>query len=151
MPRSLATNIIPVQHHTTAKLTPFKTLPEASNSKVKEIIDNYYRNHPELPLPDHLSYNPFTITTVCKLSGWNNRRCAQCNNLLGNKADNIVISHVEPYFYRQNGNPTKTIGARAICPSMLCMNRRYPFISKECFISEFTFAETEKILKDILR
>uniref|UniRef100_A0AC35F720 SWIM-type domain-containing protein n=1 Tax=Panagrolaimus sp. PS1159 TaxID=55785 RepID=A0AC35F720_9BILA len=149
MPRSLATNIIPVKHP--AKLTPLNTLAETSLSKVKEIIDNYYRNHPESPLPDHLSYNPFTITTVSKLSGWNNRRCAQCNTLLGDKADNIVVSHVEPYTYQQNGIPTKTIGARAICPSLLCMNRRYPFISKQCFISELTFAETESILKDILR
>ena len=45
----------------------------------------------------------------------------------------------------------KATGARAICPLMLCMNRRYPFISRECFISELEDAETKVLLDRIVR
>uniref|UniRef100_A0AC34FDM8 SWIM-type domain-containing protein n=1 Tax=Panagrolaimus sp. ES5 TaxID=591445 RepID=A0AC34FDM8_9BILA len=143
IPHTGPANPVPVQHLA------------VSNDTVREIVDKYYRENTAAPLPDYLSYNPFILTKTKTLSGWRARNCAnvECKVHLGDNGEKVVVSHVEPYSYvdPQTGTTKRTIEARAVCATMLCINRRYPFITKNCFNSELSADETQTVLANITR
>uniref|UniRef100_A0AC34G5R3 Uncharacterized protein n=1 Tax=Panagrolaimus sp. ES5 TaxID=591445 RepID=A0AC34G5R3_9BILA len=134
-------------------------LSNITNTKVdrtiQHIVEDYYRTT-RLSLPPYLSYHPFVLTRIRNVSKWQTRKCARddCRMPLGNTADDIVVTHFEPYSYvnPQTGNTETKSGVRVICPSLICIERRYPFVKKSCFVIDPSvpdgIATIDRIVRD---
>lgn len=84
-----------------------------------------------------------------KLNGWKQRNCITCGSHLGSDPAVTVIAHYESYEH-QSFQGTRN-GMRAICPTKLCIYKRYPFITQYCFLSDLNPADTQKIIGEIIR
>uniref|UniRef100_A0A914QQ72 SWIM-type domain-containing protein n=1 Tax=Panagrolaimus davidi TaxID=227884 RepID=A0A914QQ72_9BILA len=125
-----------------------------SERRIQQIIDLYYHRTGQ-ELPPYLTYHPFVLTKIKNVTNYQARRCARedCRMELGGDLNNVVVTHFEPYTYLhpQKKKMETAHGVRVICPSMICMERRYPYITKECFIIDPSITEAQAILNTIVR
>jgi hypothetical protein len=79
------------------------------------------------------------------------RRCAHCNMAFSKKENPNVFTHLERYEYTiLTTNETKIgYGERLVCTKFACFGTRYPYVTKECIISQLDEDKTEAIMERI--